>query len=171
MEQKTIFKYINNDGVNLNSYKKKYERKQELCSILNDEKLEYEKNGICDSYVEYGTPSLDNVVIKIKKKTHDTTDRLCKIINELKKIGEQYDENNSYYKKYIRNGGNINYTINEGVIEWFYTHKTNYKQIMKQYKNNDVALAVAFNEYIKNNGKDKYTERIRRSEMTVSIYI
>ena len=157
-----IIKYAKNKKVLL--------RKKELFEHLNDEKLEYVKNGVCDSYIQYGTPCLKDVINNIQTKSEKEINRLQRLIRLLKKEGEDYDENNSYYKKYIKNGGDIKYTIDEGIKEWFYSNKTNYLELLKIYKDEDIAQAKAFNTYIKTNGTDKYTERIRQSEMVLFIY-
>ncbi len=159
---KPIIKYAKDSKILL--------RKKELFDHLNEERLEYEKNGICDSFINFGTPSLDTVINDIQTKKMKQNERLQKLIKRLKKEGEIYDENNSYYKKYIQNGGSLDYVVQEGIKEWFYVHKTDYLEILKLYKDEDLAQAKAFNSYIKKNGSDKYTERIRKTEMTIRIY-
>lgn len=144
-------------------------RKKELFNELSDNKLEYRKNGICDSFIKFGTPSLNVVIQTVQEKTESETNRLIKLLKCLKRENELYDKNNSYYKKYIRNGGDLEYHVNEGIIEWFYCHKTEYTKLLAKYKNADVAEAEAFNRYIRKNGNDRYTERIRKNEMIVSI--
>ena len=145
-------------------------RKRELFSQLDDKKIEYSNNGICDSYIKYGVPSLNDVMSNMHIKTEVHTKRLLRLIKRLKKEGEVYDENISYYKRYIRNGGDIEYAINEGIKEWFYINKTNYMELLKMYKDEDRAQAKALNNYININGVDKYTERIRKTEMVVKFY-
>lgn len=145
-------------------------RKKELFDHLNDNKLEYIKNGICDSYIKYGTPSLNDVINNIQTKSEIQSKRLTRLIKRLKKEGEVYDENVSYYKKYVKYGGDISQTIEEGIKEWFYINKTNYLELLKTYKEEDKAQAKAFNQYIKQHGPDKYTEKIRRSEMVLRLF-
>jgi len=144
-------------------------RKKELFDELSDNKLEYKKNGICDSFIKFGTPSLNVVIQTVQEKTDSETNRLIKLIKRLKRENELYDKNNSYYKKYIRNGGDIEYHVNEGIIEWFYCHKTDYIKLLGKYKNANIAEAKAFNRYVQKYGNDRYTERIRKDEMIVSI--
>jgi len=145
-------------------------RKRQLFNQLNDEKLEYTKNGICDSYIKYGKPSLGDVIDNIKLKADAKSKRLDRLLMRLRTEGEMYDESNSYYNKYINIGGNLEEIINEGIKEWFYINKTNYRSFFKLYKNEDIAQAKAFNAYIKKNGNDKYTERIRKSEMVLRLF-
>lgn len=145
-------------------------RKKELFDHLNDNKLEYIKNGICDSYIKYGTPSLNDVISDIQTKSEIQTKRLHRLIKRLKKEGEIYDENVSYYRKYVKYGGDIDYTIDEGIKEWFYKNKTNYLEFLKTYKEEDKAQAKAFNQYIKQHGTNKYTEKIRKTEMVLRLF-
>ena len=144
-------------------------RKKELFDHLNNNKLEYIKNGICDSYIKYGTPSLNDVINNIQIRSDVQTKRLTRLINRLKKKGEMYDENVSYYKKYVKYGGDIKHTIDEGIKEWFYINKTNYLELLKIYKEEDKAQSKAFNQYIKQYGPNKYTEKIR-SEMVLRLF-
>src|SRR5579872_2872269 len=145
-------------------------RKRQLFDQLSDNKLEYTRNGICDSFIKFGTPSLNTVIEDVQKKSEIQTKRLRKLLRRLKEEGEVYDERISYYKQYIKNGGDIDYYVEEGIKEWFYINKTNYLKFLKMYKNEDLSQTKAFNEYIKNVGYDKYTERIRRSEMVLRLY-
>jgi len=145
-------------------------RKKELFDHLSDKKLRYIKNGICDSYIKYGTPSLNDVISDIYTKSEIQLKRLERLIKRLKKEGEVYDENVSYYNKYVKYGGDIDHAIEEGIKEWFYINKTNYLELLKIYKEEDKAQAKAFNQYIKRHGSNKYTEKIRKTEMVLRLY-
>ena len=46
---------------------KKYERKKKLFKILKDSKLEYKKNSICDIYIKYGMPKINDVINILEK--------------------------------------------------------------------------------------------------------
>jgi hypothetical protein len=65
-DRKTIIKYANKTN-------KILLRKRELFDQLSDKKLEYIKNGICDSYIKYGKPSLNDVINNIKTRTEAKT--------------------------------------------------------------------------------------------------
>lgn len=145
-------------------------RKKQLFDKLTDNKLEYTKDGICDSFIKFGVPELNTVIKDVQQKTDVQSKRLGILIKRLRKEGEIYDENNTYYKKYIKYGGDIDYHIDEGIKEWFYVHKTKYIEYIKCYKDEDKAQAKAFNDYIKTGGHDKYTCRIYRSEMIIRLY-
>ncbi|VBB17785.1 hypothetical protein YASMINEVIRUS_248 [Yasminevirus sp. GU-2018] len=145
-------------------------RKKVLFEKLCDNKLEYVKDGVCDSFIKYGTPSLDTVIQDIQQKTDIKSKRLTRLLKRLRKEGEPYDEKVSYYAKYIKNGGDLDYHVSEGIKEWFYLNKTEYPELLKIYKDEDKAQAKAFNNYIKKNGTDKYTERIRQTEMVIRLH-
>lgn len=145
-------------------------RKRQLFDQLSDNKLEYTRNGICDSFIKFGTPSLNTVIEDVQKKSEVQTKRLKRLIRRLREEDEIYDEHVSYYERYIKNGGDLDYHVEEGIKEWFYINKTNYLKFLKIYKNQDLAQSKAFNEYIKTIGYDKYTERVRRSEMVLRLY-
>jgi hypothetical protein len=145
-------------------------RKKKLFNRLSENKLEYRKNSICDFYIKYGKYSINEVIETIKTKNTKEEKRLNILLKKLKKEGEIYDENISYYRNYIKNGGNIEYTILNGVKEWFYINKTDYLELLKRYRNEDVAKSYAFNTYIKNNDRDKYIKLIQDTELTIRIY-
>lgn len=161
--QGTVFKYTSKNKILL--------RKKQLFEILNDNKLEYVKNGVCDSYIKFGTPPLNNVIDDIKTKTEGRINRLNRLLKRLRKEGEVYDEKNSWYQRYINTGSDINKAVDEGIKEWFFYHKTEYPDMLKMYKNEDFAQTKAFNAYIEKHGADRYTERIRKSEMVLEIVI
>lgn len=139
-------------------------RKKELFDQLNNNKLEYTKGGVCDSFIKFGTPSLNTVIQDVQKKTNVQMERLSRLLKKLRIEGEVYDEDVSYYKQYVKNGGDIDYYVEEGIKEWFYLNKTNYLDFLKIYKDVDRAQAKAFNEYVRENGTDRYTERIRKQK-------
>lgn len=158
----TIIKYDRNEKILL--------RKKKLLEQLDDNKIRYIKNGICDAYIKYGYPSLDDVVVDLQQKTEKQMNRYLRLLNRLKKEGEIYDENNTYYRNYIINGGDIETAVKEGIKEWFYKNKTEYYKFLEIYKDEDIAQIKAFNKYVKHNGFDKYIEKIRKDEMTLKFY-
>ena len=166
MSIKPIINYFNNDP----KEEKILIRKKELYSTLSDEKIQYIKNGICDSYILYGKPTLENVIDTMKVKNSTKMKRMSLLLKKLQEIEEEYDENVSYYKKYISSGGNIDYCISEGIKEWFYLNKTNYLELRKKYKNDEYAKIKALNDYIKKYGTNKYTEMIRNEDMVIRLY-
>ena len=159
--QDTVIKYAENSKILL--------RRKELIDHLSDKKLEYTKYGICDSYIKFGKPSLETVIDSVQTKTSTQTKRFTILLKRLKKEGEIYDENISYYRDYIVNGGDLDNAVNEGIKEWFYINMTNYSELLKFYKDEDKAQHHAFNTFIKNNRPNRYTERIRKSELVINL--
>ena len=145
-------------------------RKKELFEKLCDNKLEYIKNGSCESFIKYGTPSIDTVIRNIQHKTNIETKRLIRVLKRLKQNGEVYDETNKYYAKYIKDGRDFEYNVIEGMKEWFYKNRTDYMILLKLYKDDDIAKAMAFNKYVRNHPADKYTNLIIQSEMIIRLY-
>ncbi len=160
--EKPIINYDKNNKILL--------RKKKLFDHLDNEKLEYIKFGICDAYIKFGSPSLEVVVKDMQNMSEKKMTRLKKLLKKLREDGEIYDENNSYYQLYIKNGFDFDYAVNEGIKEWFYINKTNYLELLKNYKDEDKAQAEAYNQYVKLNGYDKYTERIQKTEMSLNLY-
>lgn len=159
--EKTVIHYDEKDKILL--------RKRQLFDHLNDKKLEYKKNGICDSFIKYGTPALNIVINDVQRKTEIQIKRFNKLVERLHQEGEKYDDNIKYYRQYIKNGGDLEYHVEEGIKEWFYKNKTNYLELLKIYKDEDKAQIHAFNMYVRKHGSDKYIERIRKSEMVVRL--
>lgn len=161
LNQDTIIKFAKNSKVLL--------RRKELIDHLNDKKLEYTKFGICDSYIKFGKPSLETVIDNIQTKTSSQTKRFTLLLKRLKKEGEIYDETISYYRDYIINDGDLDHVVNEGIKEWFYVNMTNYSELLKLYKDEDKAQHHAFNTFINNNRPNRYTERIRKSDLAINL--
>lgn len=145
-------------------------RYNKLINLLNKKRLEYRKNGICDQYIKFGTPSIEEVVKSMEKKTNDEDRRLHKLIKCLRKKNLSYDQNVKSYREYITYGGNLKKIIDDGETEWFLINKTQYNDILKKCKNEDNAKSHAINKYISKNGVDKYINRIKKKEMTICIY-
>jgi len=118
-------------------------RKKKLLDNLSENKLEYIKNGVCDSYIKFGVPELEIVVENINTSTNMKIDRLVELIEKLKEYGKKYNENISYYQKYIRNGGDINYMIREGIKEEYYLNDETYNFYLNAYKDENIAEKYA----------------------------
>ena len=69
--------------------------------------------------------------------------RLVELIEKLKEYGKKYNENVSYYQKYIRNGGDINYMIREGLKEEYYLTDETYNFYLNAYKDENIAEKYA----------------------------
>lgn len=75
----------------LHSDKKKQNRKEQLVTLLKNNKLEIDDYGDCYSYVNWGKPSIDNVLINQLKRTFEMTDKKIKLARALTKNNVQTD--------------------------------------------------------------------------------
>ncbi len=124
-EWKTYFK-LNNLS------KQKTERKQQLIEKMSSYKLsysKYEKNQICESYVNSGNPDLDTVIQRLYLKQSEEDDRLCILLEKLKSLNLEYNCIVPSYKKFITKGGDINAIIDFAEIEKDLIANTNYLSI------------------------------------------
>jgi hypothetical protein len=156
--------------VKMNKEYKMKVRKKQLFDRLNDTKNEYKKNGICDQYIKFGKMNVEDVIDKINDQNNEEMQRYNKLSKKLKKRGLKYDDKVQYYRDYIKKGGNIYDAIKDGEIEWFYLRKTDYSDLLKKYRNEELAQNKALQKYIVLNGRDEYVNKILKREMTVCIY-
>jgi hypothetical protein len=149
-------------------------RKKQLFEKLNTHKLTYIKGGICDSYIKYGYPTLEDVISDVSSREEEEERRLQKLLNALKRKGLQYDPNVSYFKEYIEQGTDIKNALKEGKKEWFYLNKTNYTMILPKYKDEDKAQRIALQEYVNQYGYDNYVKMYigicKEFEMKIQLY-
>ena len=151
---------------------KKYKlafRKKILFDKLNRVKLQYIKNGICDSYIKYGKPSLSEVLINFQDKTNNEFNRLQFLIKKLKSRGIKYDERVKIFTTYTKRGGDINKVLDEGETEFLYWNFTDFPSLINKYPE-EIAKNIAMNKYIRENGRDKYINKIIKKEMTLNLY-
>lgn len=144
-------------------------RKRKLFEELSSVKLEYKENGICDAYIKFGKPSLEEVISNIQKRSDDELMRYQLLIYKLNKNNLIYDERVSYYKNYITMGGSLKKAIEEGQIEWFYLNMTNYSELLKIYKDEEKAQSIALTMYLKKNKPNRFTKKIYENEMCLSL--
>ncbi len=146
-------------------------RKKKLFEELTSVKLEYIENGICDAYIKFGKPSLEEVISNIQKKSDDELDRYQLLMNKLNKNNLIYDEKVSQYRRYIKMGGSLKKAIEDGQIEWFYLNMTNYIELLRLYKDEEKARAIALNIFLKKNKHNRYTKKIIKNEMTLKMIL
>lgn len=118
-------------------------RRKKLISKLSDRKLKYIENGICDMYIKYGKPSIDVVINDIENNDRKKNNRLLELMSKLNEIDFEYDSNNTYFRDYVSRGGDIDFTIEEGIMEWFYKNFTDYEDLLKKYKDEDRAIFLS----------------------------
>lgn len=156
----TVFKTNNTSCSNV------MERKKKLIEKLNEMKIEYIKGNICDVYIKYGYPDIDDVIKDITKTHQKKNKRMYKLINKLKKNGLEYDETIPAYNKYISKGGNIKKTIDDGELEKILIKETNYLSILNN-ADSDTAKDVSINNFICKGGKNKLTDKYMFNKNTI----
>jgi len=129
-------------------------RRQMLMDELSMRKLDYVRGGVCDSFIKYGRPSLDEVIEMCIRSTMQEEKRLTILISNLKQNDLIYDDRVSYYKEYIEQGTDLRTAITEGKKEWFYINMTEYPAFLAKYKDEERAMARALDKYIKQHGYD-----------------
>lgn len=104
-------------------------RKDELLEILTANKLELKNYGDCYSYIHFGTPSIDDIIINSLNNLNDKQNRRIELSTELSKYYIKFDEKNSYCCDYVNNIGcsDLNSTIENIVM-------SHYGYVNKEYK-------------------------------------
>jgi hypothetical protein len=159
-----LFLYSNSgrvyvDKKDFKKLEKNYERKQKLTKKLKELKLTFTKNKICEEYINFGTPNLDAVIKSLLSKQNLENDRLCTLLEKLKKKKIEYDAKIPVYVKYIKKGGEIDKVIENGELESLLIKETNYLAMLDM-TDSDTAKEIAMcsiNKKSKNVGLfDKY---------------
>jgi hypothetical protein len=149
-------------------------RKRQLFDKLNSRKLTYIRGGICDSFIKYGYPSLDEVIDDVQNTIELEDQRLEKLIRHLEKRRLIYDSKVSYYREYVEQGTDLRTAIREGKREWFLINKTCYLKLTALYKDEERAEKIAIDRYLRKNGYDREFRRHlgkrREFEMTIRLY-
>lgn len=131
-------------------------RKKELFDKLKENKLEYKKNSICDAYIKFGSPNINEVIDILLKNQLDEINKFIFLINELNKRNISYDSRIPIFKSYIKNEIDINETIKIAETEKFLIENTNYLSLLKIYDNN-IAKDLALQKY---NNSTNYCDNI-----------
>jgi prolyl oligopeptidase PreP (S9A serine peptidase family) len=118
-------------------------RKKKLIDTLLEKKLKYTRNGLCDMYIKYGKPSINDIIDDIEKRDRLKQKRLLKLISRLNKLDFEYDNKNSFFSNYVSRGGDLEYSVEEGIMEWFYKNYTNYEELLNKYKDEDRAIFLS----------------------------
>jgi hypothetical protein len=139
------------DTSHIKNTKKIIVRKKSLEESLKKEKINYFKYGVLDSYLKYGYPNLPEAINYIKTNEKKRKERQRKISRKLKKYNQDYDSEISYFKNYVNNGGDIDYSIEQGMNEIFLIEKTKYLKYLEKYRDEDIAEEQAKKEFNKTN--------------------
>ena len=149
-------------------------RKRQLFVELSSLKLTYIKGGICDSFIKYGYPSLNEVIDNVQTSTNLEDQRLETLMSHLKKLRLKYDPRVSYYREYIEQGTDLKTAIKRGKREWFLFNRTNYSDILSTYRDEERAEEEAIERYLRKSG---YTREFRKHigkrhefEMKIRLY-
>jgi len=131
-------------------------RKKELFDKLKENKLEYKKNSICDAYIKFGSPNINEVIDILLKNQLDEINKFIFLIDELNKRNISYDSRIPIFKTYIKNEIDIDETIKIAETEKFLIENTNYLSLLKIYDNN-IAKDLALQKY---NNSTNYCDNI-----------
>lgn len=131
-------------------------RKEILLKKISDMKLRFDSGSMCNSYIKFGVPDIDTVIESLFTKQNLENDRLFNLINSLRERNLEYNENIPSYKKYIKNGGNLEKIISDGEIEKVLVNESNYLSLYDDLSNDsDTAKDIALSNYIDVNGSNK----------------
>jgi len=126
-------------------------RKKKLFEKLNEQKLQYKKNSICDAFIKYGKPDIENVIHSIKKDNHIHNNKLFKLSEILQTHNIQYDSRIPIFEKYLSDKKGVvgvddivrEYTLEKELIE-----NTNFSDLIKT-KDYDDAKQICMIKYNK----------------------
>lgn len=147
-------KEFNYYGKELN--RKQIKRKLNLISLLSQYNLSYIMYGICDGYVLYGVPNIDNVITTLLKQSKAESKRKTKLMRGLIKRGIGCDDMNkvTYFKEYIENNTKYETALEEGIKELFLIENTNYINYLYHFYDEEKAEKASLDEYYSKNKDD-----------------
>jgi hypothetical protein len=148
-----------------NTQSKRQERKKLLLNKLKEMKMDYIKN-ICDSYIKFGTPNLDNVVKALYIKQTENNNKLCMLLDELRNRNLEYDDKVPSYQKYIKKGGDLNKIIENGELEKILIAETNYLSIIDDV-DSEIAREISLNTFYDKGKKSKLADKYVKSKNTL----
>lgn len=103
------------------------ERRQLLMKILYENKIDYNENGICYTYINYGFPNIDDLVKQLISESQNIIEKKINFIQLLKENNIEINENMNSYKQYINNNySNVTEIIKKAKVEDFLIKNTNY---------------------------------------------
>jgi hypothetical protein len=124
---------------------KKTLRTDNLVDQLKNYKLfsnNYNKNALCASYINNGSPPVDEIITQLREKQQSENDRLCELLETLQSYNLRYEDNVPAYKKYISKGGDILDIIESGELEKELILTTDYLSI-HDHADSDTAKELA----------------------------
>jgi hypothetical protein len=154
---------------NLVHKKREENRKKEIEFILKEHKLENIKPSLCKSYIKYGIPNIENIILIFKKEQRKKEERLYKLIKELKKYGKEYDENVPVFENYIKEGGDIFKIIEEGELEKSLIYNTNYSHYLK-HNSIQTARYLATIEFMNSGKQNNVIKKFASEKNTLNFH-
>ena len=128
------------------------EREKVLKKEFYENKLKLIKTQEVMSFIKYGTPSLDNVILSVIKIEINRSDNQNMLINKLNKLSINYDIDLPTFKLYTKgyDKRDINEIINDIEVEYILYKKTKYIKYRKIMNDQD-AQEKAMLEYFSDN--------------------
>lgn len=122
------------------------DRETKLKNAFELNKLEYKNYGDCYSFINYGKPSLEEVINNELIKLHSKNQRINAIAHALARINLPLDESLQSCYEYINGltNKNLDLIIRSIEIEHFLKYKTDYDELCKKYdplKAKDIAIS------------------------------
>jgi hypothetical protein len=154
---------------NLANKKKEEIRKKEIDKALKEYKLENIKPSLYKSYIKYGVPNIENIILTFKKEQDKKEERLYNLIKELKKKGREYDENIPVFEKYLKDDGDICKIIEEGELEKSLIYHTNYKNYLK-HNSVPISRYLAAIEFMNSGKKNDIVNKFVSEKNTLNFH-
>jgi hypothetical protein len=134
--------------------KKEYRntRKKYLEKKITELKLPYIKN-ICDSYIKFGDPPINEIITMLHDDQCVKNERLYQLSEKLRENNLIYDEKIPSYRKYIKNGKNLDNVIKNGEIEKILIEKGNYLLFADDI-DSDTAKEMSLNKFYDDGNED-----------------
>lgn len=124
-------------------------REKKLKEVLKHNKLEFRNHGNFYSYIHYGIPTLETIVMDELKKHKEKVERRQQLSNELSKLDIPLDETLKSCYEYIYNLTNkpLPVVIRNIEVEHFLKHETDYDILCKTYSS-ETAQEIALKKYV-----------------------
>lgn len=148
--------------------KQKELRKKKLIEALKFNKLEFKNYGDCYSYINYGKPSIKQIVQTELEKTKHITKRKMVLGKALAKRGLKFDETNKVCYAYIHEIGckTIEDCISAVELNEFFRNETDFIKL-KEAHSEDVAKDIALKNYLCKNSVPKKIKSTIDNELVV----
>ena len=161
VNKKDVIKILKDSNIK----SKRHDRHKILMNKLKEMKMDYSKN-ICDSYIKFGTPILENVIKALYIQQTEKNNKLCALLDELRNRNLEYDDKIPSYQKYIKKGGNLDKIIENGELEKILIAETNYLSIIDDV-DSETAKEISLNNFYNNGKKSKLVDKYVKNKNTL----